>query len=479
MKKHAIAIAASLVFAILGTSRLAADEPGLQLTFDWSQLGNPNLDANNIYVTFAGQMSTMHIGGSINESINFSGGSINYGGMNYGTSKSYTLQQIMDNGLTISSANAMTAYISYGTNSGFQQLPAGSEPNFHSSSLARFTQFEINYGGGSGNIDMTQISQFGGSIIVQMRTADQTVQAYTGNNLNTGDMFRALAAASNNNPSAVFTNSNGTEYTRIIGSNVFISNNPYQPFNAYLQSIKTNAGEGPALPDQIHNLAPGASQGGQGAIGVVATATTSRVTEGETYNINYNYSATITQEEAPSEQFPNGTYSVTLTGIVYSTPADGGDTIVYNGATITIAADAEDNSYMTNFLYLQSVDNPSVNVQFSGWDELLADYGTANVSEAIQQKSPATLARRWQPDLSTAPPRLLRTAIPSVSATSQLTSGSTSIINTPTPKLKPILSTITNTPTSSTSTPPGRPRRTVLHSHTAPSTARPTMIVSV
>lgn len=322
------------ILLVLGLCDLQA---GMGLTFDWSQLGNPTLDADNVYVTFAGQSSDMLIGGALNETINFNANAISYTingtPTNFGTSKSYTLNQIISNGLTINTATSITAFISYGSRSGFGMLVAGQNPDFHSQSLGRYSQFEFTYADdGSGGINMTQISQFGAAIQIQTQNATHAVQAHIGNsaNMSSGDMLRALAGASGGNPGAVYMN-NG-EYTRVIGSNVFTANNPYKPFNGYLEALD-NVGNGTALPNQIKNLAPGAPSGGQGAIGVKSTPGGSiRVTGNTTYNIDYEYSAQITRTANASVDFPHGTFSVLLTGNVHATPALGGSTITYTGA---------------------------------------------------------------------------------------------------------------------------------------------------
>lgn len=385
MKYRIFALA---LLSILGWHDLRAS---MSLTFDWSQLGNPSLDADNIYVTFAGQSSDMLIGGALNEAINFNANAISYTingtPTNFGTSKSYTLNQVITNGLTINTATSITAFLSYGSNAGFGMLGAGQNPDFHSPSLGRYSQFEFTYTvGGDGGINMTQISQFGGAIQIQTQNATHAVQAHIGNSANqsSGDMLRALAAASGGNPAAVYMN-NG-EYTRVIGSNVFTSNNPYQPFNGYLEALD-NAGNGTALPHQIKNLAPGAPSGGEGAIGIQSTPNgTIRVTGNTTYNIDYEYSAQITRTANASVDFPHGTFSVLLTGNVHATPALGGNTITYTGATILIGEDKVGNASMTNFLYLQSLSNPSVNATLSGWADLIDDYGASNVMAAIQEK---------------------------------------------------------------------------------------------
>ena len=359
----------------------------LDLTFDMTQLGNPDLDASNVWVTFAGNQAEMTYG---SQAISFANNLSN----GFSTSLSYSLSDIAANGLTITSANSMTAYISYGSSAGFSQLASGTSPNFQSTSLTRFSQFEFSYANNSGGIDMTNISQFGGALRVQTLAGTQ-VQAYiangNGTTTTTAQMFQAMAAASGNSPSAVYTN-NG-QYTRIIGSNVFTAANPYPTFNNYLSQIYDGGTTGTggakvALTDQIANLAPGAENGGQGSIGITGTPTgpnPNHIVAGAAYNINYQMSAELVQVSGPSAEFPNGTYSVKITGTVYATPATGGASIVYSNVSVTIAADSASSSNMTNFLYLQTLNAP---IQYStaGLDQLIADFGEANVSASITQK---------------------------------------------------------------------------------------------
>ena len=265
----------------------------MDLTFDWSQLGGSytGSDGSDLFITFAGASSSMTIGGSINENIDFAGGTITYTGVDagtYATSKAYSLKDVMDNGLTITSASSIIAYLSYGGHDGIS-LQTGNPSN---TVATRYSQFEYTYSGTrsgmdvGGGIDMTNISQYGGSLKVETR-ASSVVQAYVsnGNTLNTGDMFRAMAAASGNSPSAVIQS--GGEYVRILGSNVFPDNNPYPTFNPYLNHLTPGD-----LTNKIKNLAPSADHGGQGAIGVTSVASPSSgsgITGNTTYNIDYEF----------------------------------------------------------------------------------------------------------------------------------------------------------------------------------------------
>ena len=348
----------------------------LNVTFDCSQLGD--LTADQVFVTFAGFSSTMTIGG---ESINFSDNTTSYNGMSYVTSQAYSLQQIESNKLTITSANSMVAYISYESSAGIALQQANPVNNV----LTRYSTIEFSYSGSqgtpstTGGIDMTNISQYGGSLKVET-LANGNVQAYVsnGSTLTTGQMFCAMAAQSNYSPAAVIQN-NG-QFVRIIGGNVFTSKNPYPTFNDYLGNLYKVQGTNPILQNQIMNLAPNAAHGGQGAIGVTSLSSASSPFEPNTdYNIDYQFSAQIIQQQ--------GNYGVTLTGSVYATPALGGDTITIPGLTVNIPADSSTNPNMTNFLYLNSITNPAISVTFNpAWQQLIDNFGADNTSATMQQK---------------------------------------------------------------------------------------------
>ncbi len=196
----------------------------MKVTFDMTGLNNPSLSASNVYITFAAASSDMVYGsGPTQETINFASNNITYQGTSYGTSKAYSLKEIATNGLTLNSATSLVGFLSYGSASGIEKLPKGSQPAFLDTATPRYSIFEISYDGSGGGADITNISQFGGSIKMAF-LAKSTVQKYVANTLDTTATFRALAAASGfsgtTSTPAVFLDSNGN-FTRVIGTNLF------------------------------------------------------------------------------------------------------------------------------------------------------------------------------------------------------------------------------------------------------------------
>jgi len=362
----------------------------MNLTFDVSQLGNPDLNASNVWVTFAGNSSTMvYNPNGASETINFSNNLINYGGTNYGTSKSYLLSDIATNGLRIDVAQSITGFISYGSTTGITQKNSGTQPDPLSQTTARYSNFEFTYtGGNTGGANLTNITQFGGSLRMDF-LAGSTTQSYVRNKLNTGDTFRALAATSNNQTASTFSNSGN--FVRVIGPNKFPASmngvtyqNPYHSFEPYLQNLTNTYGSNAS--SNLTNLAPGASPGGTGATGVSSTSNATAVNPNATYNLDYHFGSVTTAGTGG-----NGT-SLVLSGYVNATPTGGGTTTVYNNLSITIYGDNPSSSgdtalSMTNFLYQQNLASANVAAQFSGWDAINNDFGAANVSAAVQQKA--------------------------------------------------------------------------------------------
>src|SRR6185369_7565113 len=191
----------------------------------------------------------------------------------------------------------------------------------------RCSLFEFSYNGTTGGADITNITQYGGSI--QLAFLSQgAVQNQVENTLDTTSMFDALAAASgfsgSTSTSAVFLDSKGL-YVRVIGANAFPIGdepNPYPTFNAYLQSLYTTY-DSNSIVSELTNLAPGASPGGEGATGYPSTQNATNVTPNTDYNLDYHFTAVITQVTTPDPDKgnPNGTYSVELSGYVNATVA--------------------------------------------------------------------------------------------------------------------------------------------------------------
>lgn len=375
----------------------------MNVTFDMTALGNPNLSPADVYITFAASVSDMVYGGS--EQINFANGNITIDGTSYGTSNAYSLQDIATNGLVLNSATSLVGFISYGPATGIANLAAGSQPNFLSATTPRYSIFEVTYTGSGGGADVTNISQFGGSINLAFLSGG-SVQTEVGNTLDTTGTFNALAAASgfsgSASTSAVFLDSSGC-FTRVVGTNVFpvgAQQTPYPSFNAYLQSLFTACGSG-SIVQELTNLAPGQSAGGTGSVGYQSSATATNVTPSTTYNLDYHFTATVTQVTAPdpTNGNPYGTYSVELSGYMNATLAGSDPSAVqsyqYDSLSISIAADdlAGGNLYMTNFIYQAATAGAGIEVTSSGWDALNNDFGAANVNAAVLQKAAGDFAQ--------------------------------------------------------------------------------------
>ncbi len=372
----------------------------MKITFDMTQLNNSNLSAANVYVTFAAAAADMMYGSDT--AVTFANGAISIGGVNYGTSNAYSLQDIAANGLTLTSATSLIGFISYGSATGIELLAVGHQPNFLSAATPRYSIFEVSYDGSTGGADVTNISQFGGAIQFAFLNAG-TVQSEVGNTTDTTTLFNALAKTSGfsgeSSTATVLLDGNGC-FTRIIGTNVFPNGpvqTPYPSFNAYLQSLYTANGSSSVVTD-LTNLAPGQQPGGTGSVGYLSAGSATNVTPDTTYNLDYHFNAVVSQVTAPSAGSPNGTYSVTLSGDMNATLAGSDSTAVqsyqYTGLSLTIAADdpTGDNLYMTNFIYQAATTGAGIDVTSSGWDALNNDFGTANVNAAILQKAAGDFA---------------------------------------------------------------------------------------
>ena len=375
----------------------------MNITFCMADLNNSALTSADVYITFAANTSDMVYGsGSTKETINFSDNDITIGSTSYGTSKAYSLQDIQTNGLVLNSATSLVGFISYGSADGIEKLAAGNQPNFLSADTPRYSIFEISYSGDSGGADITNISQYGGSIKMEFRE-NGTVQTWVGNTADTTTTFQDLAATSGfsgtQSTAAVYLDQNG-DFLRIIGTNLFpngATQNPYPSFNAYLQSLYTTYGSNSVVKD-LTNLAPGQQPGGTGAVGLESTSSATKVTPDTTYNIDYHFTAVVDQATAPNPPSdPNGTYSVTLSGYVNATAATSAATIQsykYDGLSITIAADdlVNDNLYMTNFIYQAATTGAGIDVTNSGWSDLNNDFGEANANAAMLLKATGDFA---------------------------------------------------------------------------------------
>jgi hypothetical protein len=378
----------------------------MKITFDSSSINNTSLPDSKIFITFAAASADLTYTKMVSEkpkteAIKFSSSAITIDGTQYGTSKAYSLADIAANELTLNSAISLVGFISYGEKKGIEKLAVGNQPHFLSKDTPRYSIFEISYDGTTGGADITNISQYGGSIKLEFLKGIE-IQHYVANSLDSTAMFQALSKASENSTQCVYLDAAG-KFTRIIGTNLFpIGNeqNPYPSYNAYLESLFSTHGINNSSLCTLTNLAPGQPEGGKGSFGFAAVKGADaknkekgRVTKGQTYNLDYHFKAFITQGlESGSTGAPNGTYSIKLKGHVNATIA--GDNVndkqshKYDDLSITIAADdiANNELYMTNFIYQATNTGTGISVDFSGWSDVDNDFGTANVLAALKLK---------------------------------------------------------------------------------------------
>lgn len=380
----------------------------MKITFDSSSIKKTNLPDSQIYITFAAAAAELiytETAKTKTETISFAASAITIDGKQYGTSKAYSLADIAANELTLNSATSLVGFISYGDKKGIEKLAVGHQPDFLSKDTPRYSIFEISYDGTTGGADITNISQYGGSIKLEFLNGKSS-QSYVANNADTTTMFQALAATSSDSDNCVYLDKKD-QFTRIIGTNLFPNGseqNPYPSYNAYLESLLTTSGENSICT--LTNLASGQPEGGIGSFGFAAVKgadkknkESGRVTKGQTYNLDYHFNAYVTQVKAPSgSTIPNGTYSIQLKGHVNATIAGGQasdkQSHKYADLSITIAADdiANNELYMTNFIYQAATTGTGISVDFSGWDELDHDFGSANVLAALQLKAAGDFA---------------------------------------------------------------------------------------
>lgn len=384
----------------------------MKITFDSSSINNTNLPDSKIFITFAAASADLTYTKMVNkkpqiEAIKFSSSTITIDGTQYGTSKAYSLADIAANKLTLNSAVSLVGFISYGEKKGIEKLAVGNQPHFLSKDTPRYSIFEISYDGTTGGADITNISQYGGSIKLEFLKGNE-IQHYVANSLDTTAMFQALSETSGNSTQCVYLDA-AEKFTRIIGTNLFPNGseqNPYPSYNAYLESLFTAHGTNNSSLCTLTNLAPEQPEGGTGSFGFVAVKDTGpkkhetpRVTKGQTYNLDYHFKTFITQGlKKGSAGAPNGTYSIKLTGHVNATIAGGKASDIqshkYDDLSITIAADdiANNELYMTNFIYQATNTGTGISVDFSGWSDVDNDFGSANVLAALKLKAAGDFA---------------------------------------------------------------------------------------
>jgi len=381
----------------------------MNIKFDSSALGNSALTDDNVYITFAAATSDMVYDPSgTAENINFAANNITYSGTEYGTSKAYSLADVASKGIQLNSATSLIGFISYGDKTGIEKLDKGAQPAFLNTSTPRYSIFEISYNGTSGGADITNISQFGGSIEMKFQKSDGTVQSSIGNTAGTTDMFTALGESSgysgSGSTAVIFLDDSG-KFRRAVGTNVFPNGNvqtPFATFNAYLKSLYTANGTN-SIVTELTNLAPGAIAGGQGSAGFPSSTSATHVTpsvaktattdaKSVIYNLDYHFTAVLTQVTAPNPSTaPDGTYKVQLKGYVNATASDAATAIQsHKYENLVIDVDADDlvanNLYMTNFIYQAALTGAGISVDKSGWDDFITDFGQANVEAAAIKK---------------------------------------------------------------------------------------------
>ena len=374
----------------------------MNIKFDSSALGNAALTDSNVYITFAAAASDMiYDPNETKETINFVANNITIDGTEYGTSKAYSLADVSSKGIQLNSATSLIGFIPYGDKKGIEKLGVGSQPAFLDASTPRYSIFEISYNGTTGGADITNISQFVGSIDMEFQKSDGTVQSRIGNILDTTKMFTALGKSSDYSGSGskavIFLDADG-KFLRAVGTNVFPNGTvqtPFDKFNAYLQSLFTANGAN-SVVKELTNLAPGANPGGQCSAGFPSSTSATNVTPSTStdsviYNLDYHFTAHVTQVTELGTDAPNGTYSVKLKGYVNATAANSGTAIQsykYENLDIEIAADdlTNNNLYMTNFIYQAALQGAGISVSKSGWEDFITDFGSANVEAAAIKK---------------------------------------------------------------------------------------------
>jgi hypothetical protein len=369
----------------------------LPLVIDYSQLANPALSGSNVYVTFYSTETgtlTLDPSGAPEQIVFTSGpGTSVIGGTyagqtiasgTYSTTRAYSLAEINQKGLEINNVTSLSGYISYGGAQGIQALGVGTQPSNGDLSTSRYSQFELTYNGTpGGGFDLTNITHFGGSLGMAMMAGSGT-QSYVRNTLNTGNMFRALAATPILGTSSPAVIQQGGSFVHMIGSNAYItSQGTYPTFNPYLQSLYDASGSASVASLQGPNPSPP---------GPTYTAVGSTIVSASTtYGLTYYMTSSLNQAAAPGGSFPNGTYGLTVSGSVIATRISGTGIAsgTYSNLQLTVGPDTSGGSAsalsMTNFMYAQNTSNSVTGS--SGWSDLIADFGADVVSAAVQQKA--------------------------------------------------------------------------------------------
>jgi len=393
-----LAACSALVLGLFLCAGRPVSAQALPLAIDYSQLANPALSGSTVYVTFNSTESgtlTLDPSGAPEQIVFTTGGagisvtSGTYAGQTiasgtYATTRAYSLAEINQKGLEINNVTSLSGFISYGGAQGIQALAVGTQPSNGDLSTSRYSQFELTYNGTTGGgFDLTNITHFGGSLGMAMMASSGT-QSYVRNTLNTGDMFRALAATPILGTSSPAVIQQSGSFVHMIGSNAYItSQGTYPTFNPYLQSLYDVSG-----PASVASLqGPSASPPGPAYIAVGSTI----VSASTNYGLTYYMTSSLNQAAAPGGSFPNGTYGLTVSGSVIATRISGTGIVsgTYSNLQLTVGPDTSGVSVtalsMTNFIYAQN--NATSVTGSSGWSDLIADFGADVVSDAVQLKA--------------------------------------------------------------------------------------------
>lgn len=377
----------------------------MNLNFDASQLGNPDYDTSNLWVTFSGAMldASYTLSGT-SYALSLSSGTTTgtMGGLagNAMTQSISIADIVAAGGITVSGATSVSAYISYGSNAGFNNSSSTPSPV---AMATRFTNFEFTYdSAGSTQADMTAINLFGGGLRLDTYTDLARTNLQSSRYLNastSAEVFRALAASAGYTPSTpsagVITgvqqsgpDMGATVWNRVIAPNSFSGPGSvpfvtptYPSMQPYMQAL-ANASNGTTSIASLGLIQPGASPTESPAQGY----TYATGGQGYNYDLHYDFGTTVS--------VTSGTYTVTMSGTVTAnlTPGQTADeqnpqTITYSGLTITITLDSEDA--LNTWIYQQAnppgsvpttptSNTPGIFYVTSGdWNSLNTDFGSA------------------------------------------------------------------------------------------------------
>ncbi len=386
------------VFA-LANGLLKAQTP-LDLTFDASQLGNPDYNNNNLYVTFSGQELSATLGSTditlINNKVPSTSSLL---------TQSFSLAQIeAAGGLTINSAQSVVAYISYGSDTDFNLATIAPSPV---TEPTRFSNFEFTYNPSSnptvdttptnsgGGADTTYINSFGGGLNLTSYTSTTETPANLQGSVTiapgvtSAAIFQSMAAnindAGNGGNPGVLTavqkagpSAGQTIYNRVVMASTYGTdigsgkNTAYPSFQAYVDNLAANSGNGATSVATLSLLPTNMGGTGPGTLAYDYTGS-DKPGHGGSYALTYNnFTAAINKGT-------DGSYTITMNGTVTATPNPGNTspTITYNNLTITVTL--ANAAALNAFIYEQITPaNNIAGVTFSqsgaGWAQLASDF---------------------------------------------------------------------------------------------------------